>query len=424
MALFEQLLDQCLQDLTHTGEVEASLRRYPGNADQLRPLLEMAQATRGYYETVPAAPSGLAAGRERFLAAAAEQRERGVSAASGVRTTDSVQGRGTRLGLSLRSAVAVLALVVIVTLLGSGLVWAASDSLPGDLLYPVKLTTEDVRLALASGPGDQVNLALGFVEERAGEMQALAAAGAGIPDETVVRMERQVERALTQTALAEGEKMSGLLKQVAARTSTQAQRLAGLHASAPQQAQAGLERATTALRRSARAAEEGLNDPATFRWRYRQRAGEPEITPEPEQERQQHQNREQKQQSVPAPLGTPRGTPGGTRATATPNVTPQAGQATTTSHGLRLTASPRATSYRPQATSTPEPTPQGLHATTKPKDTPQQPEATATPQPIPQEPGPTATPHTTHQGSRATPGHPGGTSEPLPPGGGHSGGGH
>ncbi|MEE9616980.1 MAG: DUF5667 domain-containing protein, partial [Anaerolineae bacterium] len=280
---FDQSLERCLQKIVRTGDIEASLRRYPQYADRLHPLLEMAQATRRHYEAVPEAPGGLAVGRERLLAVAAQQRARIVAAtpAAGTATTR-IKGRRMKLVFATRLVTVLLAVVVGTAVLGGGIVWAAGDSLPGDLLYPVKLVTEDVRLALAPAPADQVDLALWLTEERAEEVQALVAAGRPVPDETVVRMEQHVERALTQAAWASDEKeMAGLLTCIAERTRTQAQVLEQAQAMASRQAQAGLERAVTACQRGAEAAEDGLNDPQMFRqmFRHRKPVGTPPTAP-------------------------------------------------------------------------------------------------------------------------------------------------
>ena len=55
---FEQLLEHCLQKTVHTQDVEAVLRRYPHEANQLRPLLEIALATDRHYANVPEPPGG------------------------------------------------------------------------------------------------------------------------------------------------------------------------------------------------------------------------------------------------------------------------------------------------------------------------------------------------------------------------------
>ena len=71
----------------------------------------------------------------------------------------------------------IAALLVLACLLqGAHIVLAAADSsLPGDTLYPLKTTTEDIRLAATSDAADKVELRLVLVQTRLGELQKLAA---------------------------------------------------------------------------------------------------------------------------------------------------------------------------------------------------------------------------------------------------------
>ncbi|MCP4520020.1 MAG: hypothetical protein GY824_32895, partial [Delftia sp.] len=204
---FEQVLEYCLQELGRAGDVEANLSRYPQHADRLRPLLEMAQAARQHYRAVPQSPGGLVSGRERMLAEAARQRARGSSTVPTPKT-----GRKTWRISVMRLVTALLVAVLGVVGLGGGAVWAASDSLPGDFLYPLKLATEDARLALASGSEKQVELELQFIEERVDEARELAADGQAPPDETITRLEQHIEHALAQAQAASEEKDELLLQ--------------------------------------------------------------------------------------------------------------------------------------------------------------------------------------------------------------------
>jgi AraC-like DNA-binding protein len=387
---FDQALERCLRELARVGDVEAILRRYPQYASRLRPLLEAAQMTRRYYEAVPEPPGGLAAGRERLLAMAAQQRARTVSATPATRTAiPRRMGQRMRLALATRLVAVLLAVIAGTAVLGAGAVWAAEGSLPGDLLYPVKLAAEDVRLALTSAPADQVDLALRFVERRTEEVRALSEAGRQVPDETTARMEAHIEHALTQTAWASDEEMSSLLTSIAERTRAQAQLLEQVQATAPQQARPGLAHAVTVCQRGAEAAEDGLNDPQAFRRRYRHQqgaspepaegtpqptnepTGEPELataTPgsdqEQEKEREQERYRQREQEHEGTPVSTPRVTPHGPQATPVPQATP---------HGPQPTAVPHATSHSPQPTAVPQATPHEPQATSAPKATPTRP---------------------------------------------------
>jgi hypothetical protein len=436
----EQALARCLGEMARTGDVEASLRPYPQYTDHLRPLLEVAQAAHRYYTAVPEAPGGLKAGRDRLLTAAAQQRAQR-------RAVDTVPSRSARqlgyrrvgLAFAMRMASALLAVVIGVAVIGSGVVWAASDDLPGDLLYPVKIVVEDARLALASAPPDQVDLALWFLEERVEEIQKLVNAERQGADAVIARMERHLERALEQAAWTSDEKMEGVLRRIATRTRTQAEILTlerELRESTDsQQVQAVLERAATICLQGAEAAEYGLREPQVFRSYYRYHGGivkpterprELTVTPGGEQngEPERHQWRTQERdgtatgtpymtpavtQTMPGPKGTlrvpqatarPGITPEGPESTLGPRSTPQGPQATAEPQpttGAQATPGPQVTRTRPQAT------PVAPQATPKSQDTREKPEATPEQQPTPSDPQETREPQPTSQQSQATP---------------------
>jgi hypothetical protein len=436
--LLEQQLERCLQDLARTGDVEASLRRYPQYADQLRPLLEIAQATRRYYGSVPEAPGGLEAGRERLLATAARQRARNLAAKpeAGVAATRTTGGRKKRLAFAMRFVASLLAVVVATAALGGGIVGAANASLPGDLLYPLKTTVEDARLALASAPEHQVDLALQFVKERVEEIQALADAGQQVPNTATARLERHIEQALEQAAWVTDEKMDGILSQIARHTRTQAQLLeqkqAQVASTVPQQARAALEQAAALCHRGAEIAQAGLRDPQAFRLRYRFQLGTPQpgdeegaatVTPgvDPRRDQEQRQERDQEPTRTPVrgPHMTPEGSTQGPQQTPRLKNLPQDPQSTA---GPQATPQPQEPAPKPQATPQPqEPTP-GPQATPQPQEPAPKPQAT--PKPQQPTPGPQATsqpqqptpgPQATPKAQQPAPG-PQTTSEPQQPG--------
>jgi len=73
-----------------------------------------------------------------------------------------------------RIAVSVLVVVIVISMLASGTVYAAQGSLPGDLLYKVKTGTEDVRMLLATDSSARVELNLKFAHTRLLELSKLA----------------------------------------------------------------------------------------------------------------------------------------------------------------------------------------------------------------------------------------------------------
>jgi hypothetical protein len=67
------ILARCLEEAEHNGHTgDAVLRRYPEEANDLRPLLELATTARRIYADVPEPPGGLAWGWARLI----EQRGR------------------------------------------------------------------------------------------------------------------------------------------------------------------------------------------------------------------------------------------------------------------------------------------------------------------------------------------------------------
>ena len=62
------------------------------------------------------------------------------------------------------------ALLLVIVLAATGLTTASANSLPGDQLYSVKRTVEDVRLALASADG-RASLHVDFAERRIDEFE-------------------------------------------------------------------------------------------------------------------------------------------------------------------------------------------------------------------------------------------------------------
>lgn len=68
----------------------------------------------------------------------------------------------------------VFGLLLFVVLSGGGLVYASQSSLPGQLLYPVKIKTEKTRLATAIKPEKKKKLQLEFVDTRVKEVKIIS----------------------------------------------------------------------------------------------------------------------------------------------------------------------------------------------------------------------------------------------------------
>jgi len=155
-------LETCLQALEQGETIDAALARFPALAADLRPILETSLHARTL-GGLPL-PEGIQhRGRARLLQRAAEMRE----AKRAPRRSWLVQFRPLAVALML----------VVFFLSGTGLVRASTTSLPGDNLYPVKRTWEDVRLLFTFEKVQRVNLEMEYETERLGEIGELLAEG-------------------------------------------------------------------------------------------------------------------------------------------------------------------------------------------------------------------------------------------------------
>jgi len=158
---FDNVLDECLERLLIKGEtMEQCLQNYPEQAANLKPLLQTALATR---EAVAIKPPA------EFKAKARYQFRSALQEAASPR-------RRPFLSWFPRWAT-VVAIVLAVLLVGGGTTAAASYSMPDNLLYPVKLATEQVQLALTPSDIGKARLCAKFADKRVAEIIHIANKG-------------------------------------------------------------------------------------------------------------------------------------------------------------------------------------------------------------------------------------------------------
>ncbi len=222
------------------------------------------------YAQVPPPPKGLTPGRQRMLAVAARS-----AATPPVAHRNRNRNRSWTMSLAFRAISIVLALLVGTAALGTGVVGVSAESLPGDLLYPVKLAVEDVQLALIRDPAAEARQTLAFVDERLEEIGALAQAGVEVPGEVVQRMEQQMNQLMTQIALSRPEEVQPLLAQVQERVQVRTQLMGQsqqLQAAGPGNGQPMLQTALQAAHRFYQEVESAQDDPepvlSPYRYRY------------------------------------------------------------------------------------------------------------------------------------------------------------
>jgi hypothetical protein len=157
---FEVKVIECLTALEQSESIEQILARYPRDAAQLRPILLTARAL-PRFRMEPSEAAKMKA-RRAFLAQAAQARA-------------TAQRRSSSFMPRLLTAFASVALICI--LFGGGAVAASGSALPGDPLYGLKRTVENVRLSLASDRTSHDALTEQFAMTRRDETSALLDAG-------------------------------------------------------------------------------------------------------------------------------------------------------------------------------------------------------------------------------------------------------
>jgi len=159
-----ETLEICLEDIEQGADIDTVLFRYPHLADELRPILEASVNARSMAVPAPTADV-LRRNRAKVLQGAAQMRE--------------VKSRSSRRFwfVSLRRMAVTLAVVATLFVSGTGLVSAASTTLPGDNLYPVKRTWEDVLLLFTFNMQQREVLEVEHENERLHELRELFTEG-------------------------------------------------------------------------------------------------------------------------------------------------------------------------------------------------------------------------------------------------------
>jgi hypothetical protein len=242
MIRFEQALEQCLDEIAAGRlDVDACLARFPEHAAKLRPHLIAAATVAARAGAIAPDAAFAERARERFLVASGERLAQTLGAvepepafaerarerfmiASGQRLREAydiepspsffasarvkllmaahklrkertapAQSRPWHGRTAARFAAAGAAALVMLIGASTYTVAEAASALPGDFLYPVKLETERVRLALAFGEDAKRDVRLELAEERGEEIERLAQKGRIIGPGELDRLTKQTE---------------------------------------------------------------------------------------------------------------------------------------------------------------------------------------------------------------------------------------
>lgn len=235
---FEHIVSICLDRLRAGDALEACLASYPSHAERLGPLLHVAATLQTPEDGSLMSSEGFGAGEARLLARAAQLRARQRGPAPARRRVFSGLLAGTRRLL----AASVVGVLLLCGVLSAGTVSAASTSLPGSPLYPVKRATETLVSSVAPTPQLQARVHLAWADRRLREIEALVARD-GVADEALLAaLGQETEQALAAAEQAGVEQLTA----AAAHTEHQQAVLKRVMAKAPEAAQPGLMQALKA----------------------------------------------------------------------------------------------------------------------------------------------------------------------------------
>ncbi|HET9909563.1 MAG TPA: DUF5667 domain-containing protein [Anaerolineales bacterium] len=186
----------------------------------------------------------------------------------------------------------ILSTFVIVGLLfgGSATVSAAQDDLPNELLYQIKLVSEDVTLWWVSDPSAQIEILMQQAQTRTEEMAALVSRGDTPPAELALRAQERIQRALQLAASLDDASQTATLQQIRTRLQTQEQLMIQLQDGTCSACEPILQQTRDMLRARLRQIENGL------------------VEPEPFQNQNQNQLRTTQTPQPPNSIFTPQGT--------------------------------------------------------------------------------------------------------------------
>jgi len=164
-------------------------------------------------------------------------------------------------------------LVISLALGGGGVTVAvAQNSLPDQVLYPVKSWSEDVRLGLTIHESSQLQLALELSSRRAEEIAAMIRSGQTPPEAVQARMQVEIEKALQLAAGLPDQTGIPALKRIQQQLQAQEQVFTQLGTPADSQANAALQRTRVMVQEHLQLCTDGIADPAYLREQLRERS--------------------------------------------------------------------------------------------------------------------------------------------------------
>ncbi len=166
----------------------------------------------------------------------------------------------------LGRALVTIALVLVFLFSSVGITaYAAQSSLPSSPIYSFKLFSEDVRLELTTNIETKFSLILAYANKRVEEIVALQSQGDAVDEPVVTRLQDQYEFALQLASGMPDDQMTQSLEQLRETAQTQLMTMTTLRENAPADLGEQLDRVQEMLEQQQYMAQNGLEDPLTFR---------------------------------------------------------------------------------------------------------------------------------------------------------------
>jgi hypothetical protein len=157
-----------------------------------------------------------------------------------------------------------------------GTVYAAQASQPDDLLYPVKLLTEDIQVGLESDPQDRLDLHTSFANRRLQEIAAQIEAGEPVSEKALALLEKHTQKMLQEASQMGEQGLNNALRQIEENLQKQNQMMEQLQKRHPHGGAPGLVKAQERIQERLQLIENGIKEPQGFLKNMRDDKGKPE----------------------------------------------------------------------------------------------------------------------------------------------------
>ena len=158
-------------------------------------------------------------------------------------------------------ALFVVSMIFVLLVTGGTTVYAAQQSLPDDVLYPVKIGTEKIQLAFTLTPKSRANLHLKLAERRVDEVVAQSTLGRTMSTSALENVAAQTDAAISEIASLPSEDTRSFASELSQFTLNQQVVLGQVSEIIPEEAQPALTQARDAAKRGNLIAKVAYSNP-------------------------------------------------------------------------------------------------------------------------------------------------------------------